>query len=114
VPSNALALTISPHFLAQVERVNKWGDFRFGTGMLPGRSIRMPAIQGNDGHVCSWHETDMERCPLGVRFRGQSGSRTSGPSGQLLTDTVEKVENRTTPRISQMLIFGQLRRWDAP
>ena len=30
------------------------------------------------------------------------------------TDTVEKVENRTTPKISQMLIFGQLRRWDAP
>ena len=32
----------------------------------------------------------------------------------LLADTVEKVENRTTPKISQMLIFGQLYRWDAP
>jgi len=28
-------------------------------------------------------------------------------------DTVEKVENRKTPKISQMLIFGQVRRWDA-
>jgi hypothetical protein len=27
-----------------------------------------------------------------------------------VTDTVEKGENRTTPKISQMLIFGQLRR----
>jgi hypothetical protein len=33
--------------------------------------------------------------------------------GPLWVDTVEKVENRTTPKISQMLIFGQLRRWDA-
>jgi hypothetical protein len=30
-----------------------------------------------------------------------------------LADTVEKVENRKTPKISQMLIFGQVRRWDA-
>jgi hypothetical protein len=30
----------------------------------------------------------------------------------VLADTVEKVENRTTPKISQMLIFGQLRRRD--
>jgi hypothetical protein len=29
-------------------------------------------------------------------------------------DTVEKVENRTTPKISQMLSFGQLRRRDVP
>jgi hypothetical protein len=28
-------------------------------------------------------------------------------------DTVEKVENRKTPKISQMLIFGRVRRWDA-
>jgi hypothetical protein len=28
-------------------------------------------------------------------------------------DAVEKVENRTTPKISQMLIFGLLRRYDA-
>jgi hypothetical protein len=34
--------------------------------------------------------------------------------GPLLADTVEKVENRTTAKISQMLIFGRLRRWDAP
>jgi hypothetical protein len=32
----------------------------------------------------------------------------------LCADTVEKVENRTIPKISQMLIFGQLHRWDAP
>jgi hypothetical protein len=31
-----------------------------------------------------------------------------------MADTLEKVENRTTPKIAQMLIFGQLRRWDAP
>jgi hypothetical protein len=31
----------------------------------------------------------------------------------LLADTVEKVENRKTQKISQMLIFGQVRRWDA-
>src|SRR5207248_11659803 len=30
-----------------------------------------------------------------------------------MTDAVEKVENRTTPKISQMLIFGLLRRCDA-
>jgi hypothetical protein len=29
-------------------------------------------------------------------------------------DTVEKVENRTTLKISQKLIFGQLRRQDGP
>ena len=32
---------------------------------------------------------------------------------RLLTDTVEKVENRATLKIPQMLIFGQLRRGDA-
>jgi hypothetical protein len=31
----------------------------------------------------------------------------------LLTDAVEKVENRTTPKISQMVIFGLPRRCDA-
>ena len=30
-----------------------------------------------------------------------------------LTDAVEKVENRTTSKISQMVIFGRLRRCDA-
>jgi hypothetical protein len=30
-----------------------------------------------------------------------------------LADAVEKVENRTTPKISQMVIFGLLRRCDA-
>jgi hypothetical protein len=42
---------------------------------------------------------------------------TTSPSlaeRQLFADTVEKVENRTTLKISQMLIFGQLYRWDAP
>jgi len=33
--------------------------------------------------------------------------------GPLRVDAVEKVENRTTPKISQMLIFGLLRRCDA-
>jgi hypothetical protein len=32
----------------------------------------------------------------------------------LCADTVEEVENRMTPKISQILILGQLRRWDAP
>jgi hypothetical protein len=32
---------------------------------------------------------------------------------QLVTDAVEKVENRTTPKISQMVIFGLPRRYDA-
>jgi hypothetical protein len=32
---------------------------------------------------------------------------------RILTDAVEKVENRTTPKISQMVIFGLLRRCDA-
>jgi hypothetical protein len=45
---------------------------------------------------------------------GHSGHRRSGQQGPLMTDTVEKVENRATPEISQMLIFGQLYRWDAP
>jgi hypothetical protein len=31
----------------------------------------------------------------------------------LLADAVEKVENRTTPKISQMVIFGLFRRCDA-
>jgi hypothetical protein len=31
----------------------------------------------------------------------------------LWVDAVEKVENRTTPKISQMVIFGLLRRCDA-
>jgi len=31
----------------------------------------------------------------------------------LRVDAVEKVENRTTPKISQMVIFGLLRRCDA-
>jgi hypothetical protein len=31
-----------------------------------------------------------------------------------LTDTVKKVENRTTEKISQMLVFGELLPWDAP
>jgi hypothetical protein len=33
--------------------------------------------------------------------------------GPLCADTVEKGENCATPKISQMLIFGQLRRWNA-
>jgi hypothetical protein len=32
---------------------------------------------------------------------------------RLVADAVEKVENRTTPKISQMVIFGLLRRCDA-
>ena len=49
-----------------------------------------------------------------VRSQGQTGSNRPRVKAALLTDTVEKVENRATPKISQMLIFGQLRRWDAP
>jgi hypothetical protein len=48
-----------------------------------------------------------------VRLSGQSGSRVDRTPLLFLTDTVEKVENRKTPKISQMLIFGQVRRWDA-
>jgi hypothetical protein len=32
---------------------------------------------------------------------------------RLMADAVEKVENRTTPKISQMVIFGLPRRCDA-
>jgi hypothetical protein len=42
---------------------------------------------------------------------GYNGSRTSGPSDQLLTDFVAKVENRTTPEISRKLLFGLLYRY---
>jgi hypothetical protein len=51
--------------------------------------------------------------PVDVRYEGWNGlSRTAAPLLSL-TDTVEKVENRKTPKISQMLIFGRVRRWDA-
>jgi hypothetical protein len=33
--------------------------------------------------------------------------------GHLMVDAVEKVENRMTPKISQMVIVGLLRRCDA-
>jgi hypothetical protein len=39
-----------------------------------------------------------------------NGLRVEAPPLPALTDTVEKVENRMTPKISQMPIFGQLRR----
>ena len=42
-----------------------------------------------------------------------NGHYQTDPIGPLGADTVEKVENRKTPKISQMLIFGQVRRWDA-
>jgi hypothetical protein len=35
------------------------------------------------------------------------------PPRPVWVDAVEKVENRTTPKISQMVIFGLLRRCDA-
>jgi hypothetical protein len=38
------------------------------------------------------------------------GSTADIADGPVRADTVEKVENRTTPKISQILIFGQLRR----
>jgi hypothetical protein len=44
-------------------------------------------------------------CPLRIR-------RTTLKC-PLMVDAVEKVENRTTPKISQMVIFGLLRRRDA-
>jgi phage terminase large subunit-like protein len=37
------------------------------------------------------------------------GLHDEARSGSILL----KVENRKTPKISQMLIFGQVRRWDA-
>ena len=43
-----------------------------------------------------------------------AGARALKRERPLLADTVEKVENRTTPKISQMLAFGKLNRWDAP
>jgi hypothetical protein len=64
-----------------------------------------------------WHMTNAAgtnqpaptRCPLSVQER-----KTSTRSEYFrLTDAVEKVENRTTPKIPQMLIFGLLRRCDA-
>jgi hypothetical protein len=33
---------------------------------------------------------------------------------RLRADSVEKVENRTTPKISQMSVFGRFRSPDAP
>jgi hypothetical protein len=44
------------------------------------------------------------------RLSPKSGSTADIADGPVRADTVEKVENRTTPKISQMLIFGQLRR----
>jgi hypothetical protein len=44
---------------------------------------------------------------------GEAGARLDQSERPSLTDAVEKVENRTTPKISQMLIFGLLRRCDA-
>jgi hypothetical protein len=38
---------------------------------------------------------------------------SSAERRQLTVDAVEKVENRTTPKISQMVIFGLPRRCDA-
>ena len=58
----------------------------------PERFAEMSDSSCTAGAVHTWHFSDMARCHLlEVRFRGQSGSRTSGPTGQLLTDTVEKV-----------------------
>src|SRR5450631_2243015 len=39
------------------------------------------------GAVHTWHETDLQRCPSCVRFRGNSGSRSPSPSGQLLVES---------------------------
>ena len=49
-----------------------------------------------------------------VCSRAETGRHLTDASRPLSADTVEKVENRATPEISQMLIFGQLYRWDAP
>jgi hypothetical protein len=48
-----------------------------------------------------------------VRFHPNNRYSLTEELHPLCADTVEKVENRKTPKISQMLIFGQVRRWDA-
>jgi hypothetical protein len=48
------------------------------------------------------------------QISSNAGARALKRERPLLADTVEKVENRTTPKLSQMLAFGKLNRWDAP
>jgi hypothetical protein len=45
-----------------------------------------------------------------VRVGFNTGSTEDSAACPVRADTVEKVENRMTPKISQMPIFGQLRR----
>ena len=47
-----------------------------------------------------------------VCFAPSNRHRQPGQTCRKGADTVEKVENRKTPKISQKLIFGQVRRWD--
>jgi hypothetical protein len=53
-------------------------------------------------HICGWNR----QLPSAEATGDQSNVR-------LLADAVEKVENRATPKISQLVIFGLLRRCDA-
>jgi hypothetical protein len=60
-----------------------------------------------------WHLADLDCFHGDVRLRGQNGHEIAGLGLPALTDAVEKVENRRTPKISQMVSFGLLRRRDA-
>jgi hypothetical protein len=57
-------------------------------------------------------ETNQTKKCLG-RLTPESGHNSDITGLQLGTDFVAKVENSTTPKISQMPILGQLRRRDA-
>src|SRR3984893_1474515 len=46
--------------------------------------------------------------------RAEAENMCSARVFRLLTDTVEKVENRTAPKISRKLILGRLDRCNAP
>jgi hypothetical protein len=59
------------------------------------------------------HEADLSRCPQFCRYRVESGHGDCERRLPSLTDAVEKVENRRTLKISQMVSFELLRRCDA-
>src|SRR5882757_1560961 len=87
-------------------------------GPYPGLIEMAAAIEGQPGHPRhSERRPPMRRSSfcgaLEVSFTPDSGHRQHRSMGPLWVDAVEKVENRTTPKISQMLIFGPLRRCDA-
>src|ERR1700728_1972692 len=68
-----------------------------------------PSRHHYEGCVRSQHQPELfEAC----EFELDNGHQFSTNRDLLGADTVEKVENRKTPKISQKLIFGQVRRWD--